>query len=89
MVTELEMKILGIADLANRWVYTRQGVWRVTRKKDFPIATRINNGKTAVYSLQDIEEYENDKPWLFDKELKDDRKTHFYATRHKSEPEQD
>lgn len=81
------MDFLGNADLMKRWSYTRQGLWGMTKKDDFPKPIAIiNNAKTPVYSLQDIEAYENDKPWLFDKELKDDRKTHFYATRHKTEP---
>ncbi len=81
------MNLLGTADLMNRWNYTRQGLWGLAQKIDFPKPVAlVNNSKMAIYQLQDIELYEKEKPWLFNKNLKEKRKKTFYANRHKKKP---
>ncbi len=52
---------LGLGDLRKRWNYTRQGInLRIKQDYDFPKPyTIINNGKTKIWLLSDIVDYEN------------------------------
>lgn len=59
------MDYLGLQDLEKRWVYTRQGVHKLSRADDFPKPSfTINDGKTKVWVLADVEAYEKDRPEL-------------------------
>ena len=65
---------LGFADLVQRWVYTRQGVHRLSRSSDFPAPTfTINQGRTKVWRRGDIEAYERKHPELTDADIKRDK----------------
>ena len=56
---------LGLQDLEKRWVYTRQGVHKVSRRRDFPQPSfTINSGKTKVWLLAAVEAYERQRPQL-------------------------
>lgn len=53
------LALLGIADLAARWSYTRQGVHQLTARSGFPApAAAINSGRTRVWLLADVEAFE-------------------------------
>jgi hypothetical protein len=61
----------GIADIVDRWIYTRQGVRRVTQHPTFPApAFAINKGRTKVWRLADIEAFEKEHPEVLDEEAK-------------------
>lgn len=61
----------GLADLADRWRYTRQGVHVLAKRPDFPRPVfTINRGRVRVWARADIEAYERGKPWLGDEEAK-------------------
>lgn len=65
---------LGFSDLVKRWVYTRQGVHRLLRSRDFPApAFTINQGRTKVWRRDEIEDYEKRHPELTDNDLKRDK----------------
>ena len=65
------MTMLGIADLRARWVYTAFGIRKLRHKEGFPAtAYCINNGKTPVWRIEDIEAYENDHPEVRDMKKK-------------------
>ena len=69
----------GIADIVSRWIYTRQGVRRLTQSKNFPApAFTINKGRTKVWKLSDIEAFEKEHPELLDEGAKE-RKQKGYA----------
>ncbi len=57
------MKFVGIADLVVRWNYTRQGVHKLVRLPDFPQPhATINRGRTKIWLLSDLEQFEADHP---------------------------
>lgn len=57
------MAYIGFQDLVKRWVYSRQGVYKLMRRKDFPLPQfTINAGKTRVWHAPDIEVYERAHP---------------------------
>ncbi len=63
--------LLGIADIAARWRYTRQGVHHLLRRADFPEpAVTFNEGRTKAWARADIEAYERNRPELGDPEAK-------------------
>ncbi|MGO4574119.1 hypothetical protein [Microvirga sp. 2TAF3] len=64
----------------DRWVYTPQGVRKLIRlDKNFPQpVTEINKGKTPVWLISDIEDYERKRPWLWDDEAKRRRIVHAF-----------
>jgi hypothetical protein len=54
---------VGLQDLIKRWIYTRQGVHKLMRSRDFPRPQfTINAGKTKVWYAPDIEGYEKRHP---------------------------
>lgn len=59
--TPEKLLFLGLGDLRKRWNYTRQGInLRIKQDHDFPKPyTIINNGKTKIWLLSDIVDYEN------------------------------
>lgn len=70
---------LAQADLVARWCYTRGGVWKLTRSKDFPApAFTVNLGRVKVWALAEIEEYEKTHPEATD-DLAKQRKIIGYA----------
>ena len=61
----------GIADIVDRWIYTRQGVRRFTQHPDFPSpAFSINRGRTKVWRLADIEAFEKAHPEVLNEDAK-------------------
>jgi hypothetical protein len=55
----MEQKYIGLHDLISRWIYTPQGLRKLVRNKHFPSPVfSVNNGKTNVWLLSDIEAYE-------------------------------
>ena len=53
------MEYLGLADLLKRWIYSRQGLYKLMRRKDFPAPEfAINGGRTKVWYLADIKAFE-------------------------------
>lgn len=68
------MKLLSIADLCVRWKYSKAGVHKLTKAKNFPAPFAIvSQGKIKIFKKEDIQAYEQDKPWLFDEEQKRQR----------------
>jgi hypothetical protein len=67
------MELLGIKDLTKRWNYSRQGVHQKQKKDaDFPKPiAKINEGKTQIFLLKDILEYETKHKELTDQNYKD------------------
>jgi hypothetical protein len=56
---------LGFRDLVARWNYTRQGVYNLLARADFPApAFAINEGTIKVWRVADIATFESDKPEL-------------------------
>jgi hypothetical protein len=72
------MKLLSIADLSDRWHYTKAGIHLLIQRPDFPkpFAT-VNRGRIKIFTENDIEAYELDKPWLFDENQKRQRQRLF------------
>jgi hypothetical protein len=61
------LALLGIADLAARWSYTRQGVHQLTARPGFPIpVAAVNGGRIRVWLLADIEAFEQGRSELGD-----------------------
>lgn len=55
--------LLGIADLAARWSYTRQGVHQLTARLGFPEpVAAVNGGRIRVWLLDDVEAFEQGRP---------------------------
>lgn len=70
---------LGPADLTARWVYTRQGIHKLTRTAGFPApAFTINKGRTKVWLLADIEAYEKAHPELLSEDVKQQKLKAWY-----------
>ena len=61
----------GITDIVDRWVYTRQGLHKLTKTPTFPVPVfTINRGRTKVWLLSDIEIYEKAHPEVLTEEAK-------------------
>jgi hypothetical protein len=70
-MTEKNAAFFGAADIIHRWVYTRQGVHLLMQRADFPDpAFVINGGRTKVWNVADIYNYERAHPEVCDAELK-------------------
>lgn len=68
------MKLLSIADLCDRWNYSRQGIHNLTNQENFPEPVSIvSRGRIKIYSEESISEYEKGKVWLFSEEAKERR----------------
>ena len=73
------MKLLSIADLCARWVYSKAGIHNLVRTDQFPEPCAIvSKGKVRIFQEEDIEVYEKDKPWLFNQEMKMRRQNSFF-----------
>ena len=67
----MDGKFVGVADLSERWGYTRQGVHVLMKRPDFPPAAFvINQGRTKVWRVADVAEWERDKPELHSEDAK-------------------
>ena len=65
------LALLGIADLAARWSYTRQGIHQLTARPGFPTpAAAVNGGRIRVWLLVDIEAFEQERLGLVDRMIK-------------------
>ena len=77
--------LLGVADLAVRWGYTRQGVHQLVARPDFPaLAAAVNGGRVRVWLLADVEAYEQGRPELGDQVAKRRKQRGYYLARMKS-----
>jgi predicted DNA-binding transcriptional regulator AlpA len=62
---------LGFRDLMQRWVYTRQGLYKMMQQTDFPAPVfTINAGHTKVWRLGDIAAYETQHPEVTSEDAK-------------------
>lgn len=78
------LTLLGIADLAARWGYTRQGVHQLTARPSFPAPTAaVNGGRVRVWLLGDVEAFEQKHFGLSDQVAKRHKQTEFYPARMK------
>ena len=72
------MKLLSIVDLRTRWNYTKGGVYKLTKSRDFPQpCMTVSNGKLKLYEEANIQAYEQTRPWLFHEEQKRQRQRLF------------
>lgn len=59
------MQYLGFTDLLTRWIYTRQGLYKVMARVGFPGPVfTINRGRTPIWHEDDIRRYERAHPEL-------------------------
>lgn len=57
------LTLLGIADFAARWGYTRQGIHQLAARPGFPEpAATVNGGRVRVWLLSDVEAFEQGYP---------------------------
>ena len=83
--TSPTLALLGVADLAARWGYTRQGVHQLAARPGFPApAAVVNGGRIRVWLLADIEVFEQSRPELGDQVAKQRKQIGFYLARTKS-----
>jgi hypothetical protein len=74
----LDMNLLSITDLCDRWIYTKAGIHKLVRKEDFPKPFGlVSRKKVKIFKEEDIKIYEHNKPWLFNQELKKQRQNLF------------
>lgn len=79
-------QLVGIADLMARWHYTRQGIHNLIKRPDFPAPIAvINEGRTKVWRLSDLEPFERDKPELWDEGAKRFKTTGYFLSRQKGD----
>lgn len=66
------MKLLGIADLAKRWKYTKQGVHqKIKQDANFPKPIAVINKNILVFVESDIIPYEQKRKELTDLKYKE------------------
>ncbi len=71
--------LLGTADLAIRWDYTRQGVHQLVARRSFPKpAATVNGGRVWVWLLADIEAFEQGRFELGDQVAKRNKQRGYY-----------
>ena len=72
------VKLLSIADLCDRWLYSKAGIHKLVKTEKFPKPFAIvSRGKVRIFKEEDIEVYEKDKPWLFNQDMKRRRQNLF------------
>ena len=77
--------LLGVADLAVRWGYTRQGIHQLAARPGFPVPiAAVNSGRVRVWLLADVEVFEQRRPELGDAIAKRRKQTGYYLARLKS-----
>lgn len=58
-------KLLSISDLSIRWEMPRQSIHERKEKGNFPKPIQfVSNGRIALYSESDIEDFEREHPWI-------------------------
>jgi hypothetical protein len=73
------MQLLGTGDLVARWVYTRQGIHKLSRRDDFPSPWGIvNQGRTKLWRLEDIEMFEQTHPEVRNESYKQQKIVGYY-----------
>lgn len=78
--------LLGVADLAARWGYTRQGVHQLAARTGFPKPVgAVNGGRIRVWLLADIEAFEQGRLELNDQVVKRRKQIGYYLARAKSD----
>jgi hypothetical protein len=71
--------LLGTADLVARWIYTRQGVHKLTRCVDFPEPWGVvNQGRTKLWLLEDIKVFEQQHPEVLNEGHKHQKVVGYY-----------
>ena len=77
--------LLGVADLAARWSYTRQGIHQLVGRPGFlmPVAT-VNGGRIRVWLLADIEAFEQGRLELGDQVAKRRKQRGYYQAQEKT-----
>ena len=79
------LALLGTADLATRWGYTRQGVHQLVARPGFPApAATVNDGRVRVWLLADVEAFEQGRPELGDQVAKWDKQRGYYQAKEKA-----
>ncbi len=74
-----DLSLLSIADLKERWCYTKAGIHKLASGEDFPKPiAKVNKGKLSIFTKDDIVAYEKDKPWLFSQSLKVAKQRGYY-----------
>jgi hypothetical protein len=74
-----DLSLLSIADLKERWCYTKAGIHKLASGEDFPKPiAKVNKGKLSIFTKDDILAYEKDKPWLFSQSLKVAKQRGYY-----------
>ena len=76
------LALLGTADLAVRWSYTRQGVHQLAARPGFPaLVATVNGGRIRVWLLADIEAFEQGRPELSDEIAKRRKQRGYHLAR--------
>lgn len=77
------MKLLGMADIVDRWVYSKQGVHKLARLKSFPSPwAAVNLGRTKLWRLEDIEAFEKLNPVVLSDSQKRQKMIGYYLAKH-------
>ena len=80
------LTLLGAADLAVRWGYTRQGVHQLATRPGFPApVAAVNGGRIRVWLLADIEAFERGRPELGDQVAKRRKQRGYHLARMKNQ----
>ena len=75
---------LGLQDLVDRWVYTRQGVHKLVRLPGFPKpAFAVNRGRVKVWVLAEIEAFESHHPEVISESAKRSKVIGYYLAAQK------
>lgn len=76
------LALLGAADLATRWGYTRQGVHQLATRPGFPAPlAAVNGGRIRVWLLADIEVFEQGRSELGDQVAKQRKQRGYHLAR--------
>lgn len=74
--------LLGAADLAICWGYTRQGVHQLATRPGFPApVAAVNGGRIRVWLLADIAAFEQGRPELGNQVAKRRKKRGYHLAR--------
>ena len=80
--TSPTLALLGAADLAARWGYTRQGIHQLAGRPGFPTpAAAVNGGRVRVWLLADVEAFEQGRPELGDQVAKRNKQRGYHLAR--------
>lgn len=76
------LALLGGADLAARWSYTRQGVYQLAGHLGFPAPVgAVNGGRIRVWLLAEVEAFEQGRPELGDEVAKRRKQRGYHLAR--------